>query len=463
MVISMNGIFSALRRMTNHILEPARRTVHHAYIENGDGFAQSRRNILAQNLTYSLSANITGGIFFTGLLLIILERESTAIQNHYIGLITSVQVLAGIFQFFAPMLTRRMKTYRAFGLICRMVHHVINIIFLGALPLLPMPDIAKANLFVVLAFLSSAVINISTPALMRWHVHTCIPEDKRNNWFSIKQLVIPIVTAVVNLGAGYIVDQYDLRGEQLTGILVVRGIALVFVLLELRTHFKIKETPYPPLDQTTSLKDMVVEPMRDKKARAVILIRVIWIIATQIPGQYFNAYLLENLHVDYTFITACSATTIPLMMIMMPIWNKTVRRKGWLSSLWLSTTLYALPAILNCLTFENTWWLYLVSIVYTHVISPGYNLCFENLPYLYKPKTNHTAFLSFYQGVAGVASFLGALIGKYFIQFTDDLTIPLFGHEIVNRQYVWLFTFAGLILLSVIVAITSKNWEKEQS
>lgn len=463
MVLPMKGIFSTLRRTANHLLEPMRNTVRHAYFEDGDGMAQSRRNILAQNLTYSLSANITGGIFLTGLLLIILENEPISVQNHYIGLISTVQVLAGIMQFFSPMITRRLKFYRIFGLCTRMIFHALNIFALGALPFLPVSATDKAAIFIAVVFIMNSVLNIGTPPLMRWHVGTCIPEDKRNNWFSIKQLVLPIATALVNLGSGFIVDQFDLRGEQLTGILVLRGIALLFILLELRTHFKIKEEPYPTQDRNTSLKSLILEPIKDKRARAIVLIYVIWRIATQIPGQYFNAYLLEDLQVDYTFITACSATAIPLMMLVMPLWNKTVRRKGWLPSLWLSTSLYILPALLNCLTFGNTWWLYLVSVLYTNIISPGYNLCFENLPYLYKPKTDHTAFLSFYQGISGIAAFLGSLIGKYFIQLTDGITIPFFGHEIVNRQYVWLFTFAGLVILSVVITITNKNWEKEQA
>ena len=74
-----------------------------------------------------------------------------------------------------------------------------------------------------------------------------------------------------------------------------------------------------------------------------VLMVVLWNVVANLPGQYFNAYVLEDLQFSYTHINLCAATNIPLMMIAMPLWNKFVHKKGWLKALGTALGLYLLP------------------------------------------------------------------------------------------------------------------------
>ena len=64
--------------------------MHNAYIENSDGCARSRREILKENIMYDICATLLGGVFLTRLILYILRDEPTAVRNEYLGLIVSI-------------------------------------------------------------------------------------------------------------------------------------------------------------------------------------------------------------------------------------------------------------------------------------------------------------------------------------------------------------------------------------
>lgn len=441
--------------------DPLRQCVHNGYIEDCDTKASSRRNILWQNIMINAISVVTGGIFFTGLILIILEDESQAVRNQFLGLIVSLQLLANVSQILTPFIIRNMKSYRIFAKVCRIIFYIVNIVMLGLVPLLPFDPITKATIFLILVVILQLAAVLPNPAFMVWHI-TNIPADRRADWFSIQQMIIPICNTLASLVASVIIDIFEIRGAQLTGILVIRGIALFVAFFELRTHDKIREPEYIIPKERLKLSEVFIQPFRHKAFLLTVLMCVMWQIVAQFPGQYFNAYLLEDLKVSYTFINLCGATNIPLMLIMMPIWNKYVRKHGWLQTLGTAIGLFAVPYVLNCLMFKQTIWVYLVSVMYCNVISPGINLCFANLPYLKIPQSNQTSCIAFYQATAGVAAFAGSYLGRAFIAATQDKYIPFFSQKIQNRQYICLISLFVLIILTVLILSVARHDRKQE-
>lgn len=152
---------------------------------------------------------------------------------------------------------------------------------------------------------------------------------------------------------------------------------------------------YANTGKAPTFSSVFVSPFKCGPFLVTVLMVVLWNVVANLPGQYFNAYVLEDLQFSYTHINLCAATNIPLMMIAMPLWNKFVHKKGWLKALGTALGLYLLPYLFNCLMFKNTAWLYLVSVMYGNLILPGINLCFANLPYLKMPENTRPAVLRF--------------------------------------------------------------------
>ncbi len=432
-------------RIVDRVTEPLRNSIYNGYFNNDDKKASSRRNILIQNISFNIVATLTGGIFLTGLILYILRNEPESIQNDYLGLVVTAQLLANFFQIFTPFITARLKSYRWLMFLSRLFYFLFNIVGLAVIPMLNISAISQAKIFTALIFLIQLSVAMVNPAVCAWHI-TNIPNDKRADWMSIQQMILPIVNTVSSLIASFVIDKFELAGHYMAAVLLLRGFMLLFAFFELRTHFIIKEPKYEHTDDTISFKSIIIEPLRCKPFMMTVLIVCLWQIVANLPGQYFNAYLLNNLNISYTYINLCTATNIPLMLLFMPIWNKVVHKKGWLWTLGLSTTIYFVPYILNCLMFKETYMLYLVSIIYCNIVSPGINLCFANLVYVKMPEGKSTSCIAFYNAAAGAIACASSYLGKTFIKFTENITIPLGSHNIVNLQYICIIAMIFVLL-----------------
>ncbi len=443
----------SVKSFIGKLTSPLRDSIYNGYIENADKNSRSRRQILVQYITYSITNTLTTGIFLTGLILYILKGEPESVQNEYIGLITTFHLFAGFFQIITPFMTAKMKSYKVMMVIARVIYFGLSTVGIAIVPMLPIAATSQANLFVGMTFAIQLSISLMNPAIVAWHISN-IPDDKRADWYSIQQMILPIINTLSSLAAGFLIDQFELKGKYMSAVLIIRGLLLICAFFEIRTHFIVKEPIYNK--QQLSIKQIVTEPIKCKPFLLMVMLVCIWNIGGNFVGQYFNAYLLTNVKVSYTFINLCTATNIPIMLITMPIWNRIVHKKGWLWTLSLATSLYCVPFILYQFIFQETSILYLISTVYTNMIAPGINLCVANLVHIKCPADNKTSFIAFYSAIGGLASTISSYIGKTFIKYTDGITIHFGNHQVVNTQYICLIALAFTIITSIVAFTLSK-------
>lgn len=450
-----------VKRFINKLTDPLRMSFTNGYIKDDDGKAQGRRNILIENITYNITATLTGGVFLTGLILYILQDEPETVQNSYLGTVISVQVLANFFQILTPVFTSRLKSYRPLMLVTRTIYFVLNLFGLAIVPILPIAATARATIFSAMIFIIQLCITFMNPAVCAWHI-TNIPNDKRADWMSIQQMILPILNITSSLVASFVIDKFELKGKYFSAVLIIRGVLILVAFLEMRTHFFIKEPPEGyARGEKISLKGIITEPLKCKPFLITVLIVCLW-QGTSMPGQFYNAYLLNSAKLSYTFINLCGATNIPLMLIFMPLWNKIVHKKGWLWTLSLSTILFITPYILNMFVFEDTPYFYLISYMTTNIVSPGYNLCFANLVYVKMPENaNRTAFVAFYSATAGLVAFLVTFGGKLFIKFTEGITFQVGSRILTNTQYIVLTPIIFIALASMSAFLLERSDRKK--
>ncbi len=439
---------------------PMQETIYNGYIEDGDGKARSRREILKENILYNICSTLSSGVFLTGLILYILKNQPDAVQNEYLGLIVSMQLLANAFQVFTPFITRKLKTYKMLIVVTRIIYFAVNIFGFGVLPLLNFNDLVLAKLFIALVFVKQLAIMLVNPAICAWHISN-IPDKKRSDWMSIQQMVLPAINIVVSVSASAVLDYFDLKGMYMSAVLITRGLVLLLAFFEMKTHFFIKEPEYAPNGRPFSLKEMVTMPFKTKTYFLTILVACIWTAGNNFAGQYLNAYLLDNVKMSYTVITLCSATNIPLSLLFMSKWNKLVRKKGWMYTFGISAILYVIPHTLNIFIFKETSYIYLISVVVTNILGPGFRLCSSNLPYYNMPQENGALYLSFYNTVVGVVGFVSSYLGKEFIGLSEGVSIPLGSHQITNTQYICVV--AGIIIVISGIVCLYVHWKEKKN
>ncbi len=156
--------------------------------------------------------------------------------------------------------------------------------------------------------------------------------------------------------------------------------------------------------------------------------------------------------------------SIPVMILVMPIWRRRVDTTSWFRTLYLCISLYIVHYLGLAFVTEKNILLYPVFMIYAFAISPGINLVFSNLPYVNMPEDNQTNLLGFYSTMNSFAGFLGASLGRQFITISDGVQVKL-GETIIGNKQLILIIAAVFMLISALVIfnLTRKSEKAEAS
>lgn len=78
--------------------------MHRSLYDNGDGLYTSRRGALISHYATTFNTSLTGGIFSTTLLLLLLDQATASEYVYFIALNTVVLNFSGMAQFLSPIL-----------------------------------------------------------------------------------------------------------------------------------------------------------------------------------------------------------------------------------------------------------------------------------------------------------------------------------------------------------------------
>lgn len=430
-----------------------------ALYNNHDGYAADLRRVFWGNAFANLASVAMNGVFFTGLILILLKSESDSVKNSYVGTIVSIMTACGVTQILAPVLIERLKSRKVFVFTTRLIYYGINAVLLPLVPLLPIGQKQQVGVFIALMVVMQVSISINSPAISAWHI-TYITPDRRADYFSLQQMVYVTLNAMTGVLCGFLLDQFKAHDAALTGILLLRGFALVFIGLECNMFFRIREVEYSKPEKLDFFSIFSV-PIKNRGFMQLVLIGVVYNFTVAIQGQYFTVHMLETVKVSYTYFTFVGIFAMPIILVVLPLWNKLIKRVGWFYTLAFSLALYSVPQFFNMLLTEKTAWLYPVLSIYSNFVSPGVTLGITNLPFMRMPEESKSSCLAFYATAVSSAAFAGALFGKFFVQWTEGITLNLFGFAVGNRMYHFIISFCLMLILAAVVFFLQKREQKK--
>lgn len=415
-----------------------------ALVINDDNRLNARRSLLMANMMGTLIANLTTGLFFTGLLIAINAPDE------YIGYVNVAITLCGFTQLFSALVLERMRTRKKLLIGSRVIYHLINSIGLSIVAFAKIDQLTKLVLFMVCIVLINVLSSIAGPGFGVWHIGYAIPEPKRASYYSVFHILNGIISVLAMVTASFSLDLFKAGGNEIIGIIILRSISMLIGAFELYLFSKIPEPEYEFSAQKLNLTKLLTTPLKNPRYLMSVAICWIWTFSVSFSGMYFTTYLLESAKMSYTFISVVGIVSIPCLIIAMPIWTRIVSKIGWLKALTFSTLIYSLGYILNVFVTEQLTISYVLAIIVLNLAAPGINLVFSNLPYMNIPKENQTIYIGFYSTIGGsLASVLGAYLGTLFIKYTADVTFTLFSITFVNKQYINLIQFVGILLLSL--------------
>lgn len=408
-------------------------------------FARNRLHILWFSLYANVVAILYGGNFFTGLLL------RLGADDAYMGAITIAAYAGSIAAIFSPLLIERFRHRKKMLLISRGIYYILLLGFVTAIPFVGISSGARLAAILAVISMVNLISALTGSGMSVWHLQS-LPESVRSSFFANLNMIIGILNMILLNLAGLFADFFKNRGQELLGIVLLRSAAFLFAIFEIYNLSRIKEYPYPVPEKRINLPDIVRIPFKNARYRAVIIVIMIWTLTATIPGPYFQVYLLKDLKISYSFLSAVNLLNVPVLLFAMPIWGRVVGRLGDVK---LFSPLAALISLhflsLAFVTKENYQWLYPISVFYYFLIAAGITQVASLTPYKFIPETNQSNYLSFYGAANTLAALLGTFIGQMFILSTQRFSIEFNGKVFANRQLIMVAAAMAVLFGAVVM------------
>lgn len=400
------------------------------FFDNADQLAESRRRILLGSYFANIIVNLLGGSFLIGLLLLL------DAGNDYMGYLSMATLACGFLQLFSPLVLEKIPARKTLLISMRALFYTLNIVVLGVIPFLPFSGALRLTLFFSVSVLANALNALFAPGMSVWHNQN-IPGRLKAGFFSIQNMTVTMLNYVSIVIASAILDGFYARGLALWGMAAVRGLALICAAMDLYFFSGVREHPYRPSENRVNIKNIMTNPWKEPAYLKIVLGAALWNFTANIPGPYFNMYLIHDLHFSYVWINGFNLINIPLMFIMMPVWVHIKGRLGSvLKTLWVALAFYSTGIAALSLTTASSAYFYPVGMVLTFLAQPGVLLCFAFFPFLNIPKTGQTNYISFYLTMCSAGAMLGVFAGKLLVGFTDGMLLNVSGLTFQSRQLV---------------------------
>ena len=402
--------------------------------DNSDDLAKSRWGVLSFNYICGIITSLMTGTYFTG---IMLEMDAS---DEYISAVTVAITICGFAQFFSPLILERIKKRKPFLLVMRSLYHLFNIVLLGVIPLIPAERNHVLALFIGAVIIANLINALTISGLSIWHIQS-IPEHHRSDFFTLANIGVSVLNSLTVFLAARMVDGLGDSGATLGGIgspmlgfLIIRAIGALIGIAELIILAGIKELPYQENESRKIDIRTLFVPLKNRAFMKVILIYIFYYFVSAIIGRYFQTYLLSVVHMSYTYQSLSSVIGVPIVLLSSPIWSYLLRKTSWKRILPIAIIGMAAGYFFNTLITEGTQYFHIFCCVIYSIFHVAVSIIFSFLPYENMPKTDRTAYISFFTISGSIAGLLGNLFGIAFMSAVQDISFTLFGLAITEYQ-----------------------------
>jgi MFS family permease len=262
-----------------------------------------------------------------------------------------------------------------------------------------------------LSILRDAMGNLSFPAWLSFTADI-VPMEGRGRYFGSRNFIMGVAGMIVVLVVGAVIPRFSQpEGYQL-------GMALAFIFGAISTysfsrlHDPSEQTapaPQPRLDLRTAFSELRKQPA----LTALIATAVMWNFFLNIPGPFFNVYLVENLKANATMVgITATASSVASLLVQ--------RQLGKLADRWGARRMQLVSGLLipvlplGWAIAGAAWHIIPINLV-SGVLWGAYGLASFNLLLELTPQEGRARYSAMYQVCVTLALAVGAMVGGWMV------------------------------------------------
>jgi MFS family permease len=298
-------------------------------------------------------------------------------------------------------------------------------------------------LTLIISLISSLLGGLGTASWLSW-LSMIVPQKLRGRYFGLRNSLANLTNLICIPLAGLVVSKWSGGTLQGYGVVLFIGILSGFISLACQ-YFKLDVNP-----QQQNTEAFFKESSEDKDIKPEITNNVdnnpgllpqellntknsylvyftLWMFAFNLSNPFFNLYLLDNLHLDVSWVTLYGSLQAGANLLMLILWGRLADKIGNRPILIFTGILVAITPMLwlgiGSNNLDKTLWLPLLHI-FTGGTWAAIDLCSNNLQLTVAPSKNQSSYFGKVAAFAGVSGALGTTLGSFLIQFANLGGLP---------------------------------------
>ena len=415
---------------------------------------------LVEGCVATVQITLTGGAFQTGFALLL------GCNSFLLGVLAAIPSGVGLLQLGAAYLSDRFSSRKvivtSFALISRLAWIPILLI-----PFL-LPRALWVGTFLIIILIASVFGTLSSPLWTAW-ISDLVPADNRGRYFGAKNMYGGVTGMVVSVVAGWFLDHMTKTQHwpPLDAFAVLFVIGSVFAIGSFALGRASPDVPIVKTDTDRPTFQMLLvsykAPFQDDAFRRLIAYFVVIAIAQSIAGQFFVAYPLTYLHLDYTVLQLLNSIASVASLLTMPLWGYLADKYGNKPILTIATFFILAAPFLWCLTEPDSYRGFYSVTGHGHLVVSSskiwiavLNLCSGagwagvgltqfNMMIGSSTPQSRAVTIATISAVVGVVSGVSPLLGGALMQTLAGVHFP--AHGLVRNNYHVLFLLSAALRL----------------
>lgn len=394
---------------------------------------------------------LTSGVFLSGLATMMGAGD---VMVGYISII--MNICGALIIFFAPFM-ERFKSRKKVTIVLTALSKSATVLIV----LVPyiVPKGSELYFFVALIVIAFSLQAQTQVSLNNWLIHF-VEEEKRGRYISIRMMVELVITILLSIAAGNLIDRV---GGRHIAFVMIFGIAFIMAILEIITLLKIDDVRVSQDARTRyALKDLFLVPWRNKEYRDFVVYITLFYFLLYTADSFTSVYLLKYLELNYTEITLTQQMfqSMPQLFLLFA-WGRLSDKKGHKFVLNKCLWFFAFEVLFVMLSAKETA-LYFLPIAFTFgaLGNSGFNISLFNRRYELIPDEGRIVYDNFFSAAVGVALLLGPITGEALKNGIARSGIAS-GVQFGELRALYAISFIGLIVLQLFSTRKVGNTKKQ--
>jgi len=403
---------------------------------------KSRNFLILEGITGIGQFSLTTGAFLAGFVSFLGGSETVN------GLLGVIPAAMGILQIFSSQILRKSRSRKDISIRLAMVLRLLlSSIYFIPFILMNIGASSQTMLigFIICFSLAYGVNSLLSPMISGWIIDVT-PIHIRGKYLANRDRISLVSVAICTIILGKVLDYNKVNDKEFIGFIVV---GLVLVVLGILNIYALHNTidvhsdePYKP----QKLKDQLLEPIKDRIFKKVIFLYILWNFGLFIGGPYIAVYMVERLHLTYTYMMAMTVLGTVFRVLISGSWGNYADRKSWFSCGISSLIILGIvPFTWGFVTLDN----YKILVPALNIIGgmawAGVGISLFNIQFLFAKKEIRTKSIGLNAAIGGITSIIAVKLGGMVIDIMGENSFHIGSQfEITGMQVT--FILSGLFI-----------------